>query len=243
MSLGELLAEDFETNGRDPLSPGFWALAVCRFGNWRMSRPRLVRPPLTAAYRFARQAAIALWGIDIPYNSTVGRRLRIDHHGGFFLGALSVGDDVIIRHTATIGLIRRGAHKAPVIGNGVEIGPGACIVGEVTVGDGAFIGPNTVVTQDIPAGAVALGNPGRLVELAKVVGAAGAREAQAPARLSPSSDGRAARSRARRASSDPRPVTSRGSAWRARARRSRGSSAPRSTGSSAAGDPWRARGS
>jgi serine O-acetyltransferase len=171
ITLRALLAEDFETHGRDPLSPGFWALAVCRFGNWRMSRPRYVRPPLTVAYRFARQAAIALWAIDIPYNSTVGRRLRIDHHGGFFLGALSVGDDVIIRHTATIGLIRRGARRAPVIGNRVEIGPGACIVGDVVVGDDAFIGPNTVVTTDVPAGSAALGNPSRIVELAKVIGA------------------------------------------------------------------------
>ncbi|HVX95962.1 MAG TPA: transferase [Polyangia bacterium] len=180
MRLRDLLKEDFETHGRDLLSPGFWALAICRFGNWRMSRPRYVRPPLTIAYRFGRQAAIALWGIDIPYNSTVGRRVRIDHHGGFFLGALSVGDDVVIRHTATIGLIRRGASRAPVIGSNVEIGPGACIVGDITVGDGAFIGPNTVVTQDVPAGAFALGNPGRLVDRARVIDAPPARAADAP---------------------------------------------------------------
>jgi serine O-acetyltransferase len=170
LSFFALLAEDFATHGRDPLSPGFWALAVCRFGNWRMSRSRFLRPPLTATYRFARQAVIALWAIDIPYNSRVGRRLRIDHHGGFFLGAFSVGDDVIVRHGATIGLIRRGADRAPVIGSGVEIGPGACIVGDITVGDGAFIGPNTVVTENVPPGATALGNPARLVDLAALVG-------------------------------------------------------------------------
>jgi serine O-acetyltransferase len=110
----------------------------------------------------------------------VGRRVRIDHHGGFFLGALSVGDDVVIRHTATIGLIRRGASRAPVIGSNVGIGPGACIVGDITVGDGAFIGPNTVVTQDVPAGAFALGNPGRLVDRARVIDAPPARAADAP---------------------------------------------------------------
>jgi serine O-acetyltransferase len=169
MSLRALLAEDFATHGHDPLSPGFWALAVCRFGNWRMSRPRYLRPPLTAAYRFARQAAVALWGIDLPYNSRIGRRLQIQHHGGFFLGARSVGDDVIIRHAATIGLANRHAHRAPQIGNRVEIGPGACIVGDISVGDDAFIGPNTVVATSVPAGATALGNPGRLVDLAKLV--------------------------------------------------------------------------
>jgi serine O-acetyltransferase len=170
ISFPALVAEDFATHGHDLLSPGFWALTVCRFGNWRMSvRPRVLRAPLTLAYRVAHEAAIALWAIDIPYNSRVGRRLRIMHHGGFFLGAWRVGDDVTIRHCATIGLIRRSADRSPVIGNRVEIGPGVCIVGDISVGDDAFIGANTVVTQSVPPGATALGNPGRLVDLAKVV--------------------------------------------------------------------------
>jgi serine O-acetyltransferase len=162
----ELLAEDFETQGRDWLSPGFWSLAICRFGNWRMSiRPRLLRPPLTVAYEVAHHTALALWGIDLPYNAQIGRRLRIIHHGGFFLGAWSVGDDVTIRHCATIGLKRRGADRSPTIGSRVEIGPGVCIVGDITVGDDVFIAPNSVVTQNVPSGATALGNPSRLVEL------------------------------------------------------------------------------
>jgi len=170
ISFPALIAEDFATHGHDPLSPGFWSLAVCRFGNWRMSvKPRALRGPLTMAYRAARHAVIALWGIDLPYNSQIGRRLRIVHHGGFFLGAWSVGDDVTIRHCATIGLIRRGDDRAPIIGDRVEIGPGACIVGDITVGDDAYVGPNAVVTQDVPPGATAFGNPGRLVNLADLL--------------------------------------------------------------------------
>jgi serine O-acetyltransferase len=166
----ELVAEDFETHGRDWLSPGFWSLAICRFGNWRMSiRSRALRPPLTVAYHMAHHAAIALWGIDVPYNTQIGRRLKIMHHGGFFLGAWAVGDDVTIRHCATIGLIRRGADRSPTIGSRVEIGPGVCIVGDITVGDDAYIAPNTVVTQSVPSGATALGNPGRLVDLDKIL--------------------------------------------------------------------------
>ncbi len=178
ISFRALIAEDFATHGRDLLSPGFLSLAIYRFGNWRMSvRPHL-RPPLTLAYRFAHQASIALWGIDLPYNSRVGRRFRIMHHGGFFLGAWSIGDDVTIRHCATIGLLRKGTDRSPVIGSRVEIGPGACIVGDISVGDDVFIGPNTVVTQSVAAGATVLGNPSRTVDLAKVL-------AEAPARPKP----------------------------------------------------------
>ncbi|HEX3698270.1 MAG TPA: transferase [Polyangia bacterium] len=170
ISFPALLAEDFDTHGRSLLSPGFWAVAVSRFGNWRMSvKPRALRPPLTVAYRLAHQVVIALWAIDLPYNARIGRRLRILHHGGFFLGARAMGDDVTIRHCATIGLIRKGADRSPIIGSRVEIGPGACIVGDISIGDDAFIGPNTVVAQDVPAGAMVLGNPARLVELSKVV--------------------------------------------------------------------------
>ncbi|MEA2701272.1 MAG: serine O-acetyltransferase [Myxococcales bacterium] len=170
ISFPALVAEDFATNGRSLLSPGFWALAVCRFGNWRMSvKPRGLRAPLTLAYRFAHKATIALWAIDLPYNARIGRRLRIIHHGGFFLGAWSVGDDVTVRHCATIGLIRRGADRSPRIGSRVEIGPGACIVGDIVIGDDVFVGANSVVTQSVPDGAAVLGNPARKVDLAKIL--------------------------------------------------------------------------
>ena len=47
-----LIAEDFRTHDRDPLQPGFWAVALHRFGNWRMGiRWKLVRAPLTLLYR------------------------------------------------------------------------------------------------------------------------------------------------------------------------------------------------
>jgi serine O-acetyltransferase len=170
ISFPALVAEDFTTNGRSLRSPGFWALAVCRFGNARMSvKSKVLRAPLTIAYRAAHQAVLALWAIELPYNARIGRRLRVLHHGGVWLGAWSVGDDVTIQNTTTIGLKRKGADRSPMIGNRVEIGPGACIVGDIKVGDDAFIGPNTVVTEDVPPGATVLGNPGRLVDLAKVL--------------------------------------------------------------------------
>ncbi len=165
ISFPALVAEDFRTHGRDLLSPGFWALTICRFGNWRMSVSPWLRPPLTLVYRFGHKAAITMWAIDLPYNARVGRRFRIMHHGAVFQGAWLIGDDVTLRHSATIGLIRRGADRAPKIGSRVEIGPGACIVGDVSVGDDVYIGPNSVVTQNVPSGAAVLGNPSRVVNL------------------------------------------------------------------------------
>jgi len=167
-----LLAEDFRTHGRDILSPGFWAVAVHRFGNWRMSvKAKPLRAPLTLAYRAAYYGVVALWGIDLPYNVKIGRRLRLGHHGCMVLGAGEIGDDVSVRHNITIGLSRRNETKVPKIGNGVEIGPGVCVVGDIQIGDGCFVGPNTVVNRNLPPNATVLGIPLRVVSQAELGGA------------------------------------------------------------------------
>jgi serine O-acetyltransferase len=164
MGLLSLLAEDFRTHGRDLLSPGFWTLSVHRFGNWRMSiKDKLLRAPITAVYRTAYQSVVALWGIDLPYNVKVGRRVRLGHHGCMVLGASEIGDDVIIQHSVTMGLSRRNDTELPKIGSRVEIGPGVCIAGGLRVGDGSYIGANTVVSRDVPANSVVLGIPMRFV--------------------------------------------------------------------------------
>jgi serine O-acetyltransferase len=166
-----LLAEDFRVHGSTLLAPGFWALAWHRLGNARMDvESPLARAPLSVIYRIGYHAIIAAFNIDLPYNAKIGRRFRIRHHGNVRLGARVVGDDVCIRHTATIGLASRAERSAsPVIGNRVEIGMGACIVGDIEIGDDAFIGPNSVVADDVPAGGAVLGVPARLVTLADLV--------------------------------------------------------------------------
>jgi len=164
VSLRSLLAEDFLRHGSSLASPGFWALAVHRLGNWRMDRPALVRWPLTAAYRAAHRSVIMLWGIDMPYCVPIGRRFRICHHGGVHLGAWSVGDDVTVRHSVTIGVagVAESTARSPVIGNNVELGPGATVIGTVSIGDGAYVGPNALVLEDVPDGATAFGVPARI---------------------------------------------------------------------------------
>ena len=53
---------------------------------------------------------------------------------------------------------------APVIGNHVMIGAGACVLGNVTIGDNAVIGANAVVTHDVPPNVVVAGNPSRIIK-------------------------------------------------------------------------------
>ena len=176
-----LIAEDFQTHERDLTAPGFWAVALHRLGNARMGvRSKLLRAPLTIAYHTAFTGLNWLWGIDLCYTVKLGRRVRIWHHGGSVIGARSIGDDVHIRHNTTLGLVSRSEPNKPIIGNRVDIGVGACILGGVTVGDDCVIGANSVVLKDLPAGATALGIPARPVNMKANGTSMGGERAAAP---------------------------------------------------------------
>jgi len=164
-----LVQEDFVTHERSFWSRGFWALFTHRFGNWRMDlSPRLLRAPFSFAYRVMREFVLWGAGISLDYTVVVGRRVRLWHHGGMVLGARRIGNDVHIRQNTTFGVARRGDHWSmkPVIGDGVEVGTGAVVIGAVEIGDGAIIGANAVVLEDVPSNTMAVGVPARLVRRA-----------------------------------------------------------------------------
>lgn len=165
MSLFELWAEDLCTHDGNLLDPGFWAVAVHRFGNWRMSiRQPLLRAPLTLIYDTAHRLVCWLWGLDLPYTVRLGRRVRLWHHGGMIFSARAIGDDVHLRHNTTMGVARRTEPwNKPVIGDRVDIGVGACILGNVEIGDDSVIGANAVVLESCPPGSVMVGVPARPV--------------------------------------------------------------------------------
>ena len=163
-----LVAEDRRTQEHGLGSQGFWALLVHRFGNRRMGLPKALRVPATLLYRVAYKLVQVLCGIDLPYPVRVGRRVRLEHFGGMILVAEAIGDDVTIRQNTTFGIKRvAGEHLRPTIGDGVDVGVGAVIIGGVTVGAGATVGANAVVIKDVPPGAVAVGVPARVIGQAR----------------------------------------------------------------------------
>jgi serine O-acetyltransferase len=165
IGLFKLIAEDFDTHDRSLGEAGFWAIALHRLGNARMDvRPRWLRAPLSATYNAAFVVTDWLLGIELPYTVRLGRRVRIWHHGGIVISARAIGNDVHIRHNTTLGVVRRNELGAvPIIGDGVDIGVGASILGPVTIGDGAAIGASSVVLHDVPPGATAVGAPARVI--------------------------------------------------------------------------------
>ena len=161
----KLLREDLRTHDGKIFEQGFWAVAVHRFGNWRMGWPRLLRPPLTLLYRFWFKWVEWTCGITLPYTVRLGRRVRIWHHGGMILHADRIGDDVHIRQNTTFGIARRDAlHQLPVIEDRVDLGCGVVVLGPVTVGHDSVIGANAVVVKDVPPHSLAVGVPAKVVK-------------------------------------------------------------------------------
>ena len=160
MSLWQLWREDYNTHGRDATLPGFRAVAGHRFGVWRLRlRPRLLRAPFTIYYRRMFRRHRNRYGIEIPHSVTLGRRVRVEHQSGIVVhGSAVIGDDVVLRQGVTIG--NRHLDRpddAPVIGNRVNIGSGAVILGAITIGDDVSIGSNAVVLDDVPSGSPVVG--------------------------------------------------------------------------------------
>ena len=160
-----IVKEDFQVHGQDFFSQGFWALFWHRFGNWRMSfKTKLVRAPMTLTYLIGSKATEWVCGIFLPYTVVVGRRVKLEHFGGMILVANTIGDDVIIRQNTTFGISNLNALQSrPDIGNGVEIGAGAVIIGGIEIGDNATIGANAVVVDDVPTDTVVGGVPARIL--------------------------------------------------------------------------------
>lgn len=164
LTLFQLIKEDWIAHGKDWTKPGFRAVAVHRFGVWRMQiQPFLLRVPFSILYKLLFRFVRNVYGIELPYSVKLGRRIIIEHqHGIVIHGAVVIGDDCIIRQGVTIGnRYLSKPHEAPILETNVNVGAGAKILGKVTIQHGASIGANAVVLNDIPANATAVGNPAK----------------------------------------------------------------------------------
>ncbi|MEM1245269.1 MAG: serine acetyltransferase [Acidobacteriota bacterium] len=159
------IREDWETYERDPFRQGLWVMLVYRFGRWRYGiRPRALRFPFSILYKLLKVASQIVSGIDLPCEVEMGRRVRIEHFGGIVIsGDTKLGDDVVLRNGVTIGLRHTGQRGAPRIGDRVDIGAGAKILGAIEIGDDVAIGANAVVIKDVPPNSIAVGIPARII--------------------------------------------------------------------------------
>ena len=152
---------DLRAHGGRWGAQGFWVMLVYRFGRWRYGvRPALLRKLLSLVYRVLYKLVQILTGVEMPCEVPVGRNFVIDHFGGIVIsGYAKFGDDCRIRNGVVVGLKRVDDPCAPTIGNNVDIGAGAKILGPIRIGNNVAIGANSVVLTDVPDDSVAVGVP------------------------------------------------------------------------------------
>ena len=154
------LRQDLETYRGDWSRQGFWVMVVYRFGRWRYS---IRSKPFSLLYKILYKFIQIITGIELPCEVEIGKNFRIDHFGGIIVsGFASFGDNCVIRDGVTVGLRRVDEPSAPRIGNNVDIGTGAKLLGGITIGDNVSIGANAVVLRDVPANSIAVGVPARI---------------------------------------------------------------------------------
>lgn len=139
-------------------------LLAFRFAQLMRSRPglsgRICYLPVATSYKLLTEW---LLGVEIPPSTQVGAGLRLRHGVGVVVNpAVIIGENVMLRHGVTLGN-RHEDSDCPVIGDGVELGAGATVIGAVTIGQSARIGAGAVVVTDVPPNGVARG-PKSLVE-------------------------------------------------------------------------------
>ncbi|KEO59225.1 serine O-acetyltransferase [Thioclava indica] len=142
---------------------GFQALQAYRVAHWLFVQGRR-----DMAY-FVQMRASELFGVDIHPGARIGRGVMMDHAHSIVIGETAVvGDNVSMLHSVTLGGTgKEDEDRHPKIGNGVLIGAGAKVLGNIKVGDNSRIAAGSVVLMDIPCCKTVAGVP------AKIVGDAG----------------------------------------------------------------------
>ncbi|PSS24764.1 Serine acetyltransferase [Actinidia chinensis var. chinensis] len=106
-----------------------------------------------------------VFAVDIHPGAKIGHGILLDHATGIVIGETAViGDNVTILHNVTLGGTGKvTGDRHPKVGDGVMIGAGTQILGNVKIGEGAKIGAGSVVLKEVPPNATSVGNPARLV--------------------------------------------------------------------------------
>jgi len=142
---------------------GYQALQSYRIAHWLWQQGRR-----DMSY-FVQMRTSEMFGVDIHPAARIGKGVMIDHAHSIVIGETAVvGDNVSMLHSVTLGGTgKEEQDRHPKIGNGVMIGAGAKVLGNIHVGDNSRIAAGSVVLMDVPCCKTVAGVP------AKIVGEAG----------------------------------------------------------------------
>lgn len=170
-NIGKLIKYDVEAvQKRDPAARGKFEILLTNQGVHAILSYRIAHLFYINGFKIVAkitsQLARFLTGIEIHPACFIGKGLLIDHGSGVVIGETTViGDDCTLFQGVTLGGTGKERGKRhPTLCNGVFVGAGAKILGNIEIGNNAKIGANAVVLSDVPDGATAVGVPARVID-------------------------------------------------------------------------------
>ncbi len=138
---------------------GYQAVQAYRIANWLWRQGRR-----DMAF-FVQMRVSEIFGVDIHPAARVGQGIMIDHAHSIVIGETAVvGDNVSMLHSVTLGGTgKEDGDRHPKIGDGVLIGAGAKVLGNIHVGANSRIAAGSVVLADVPCCKTVAGVPARIV--------------------------------------------------------------------------------
>lgn len=143
--------------------PGLHALWAHRVAHW------LWHHRLRLAARMLSHLTRGITGIEIHPGAQIGPGCFIDHGMGVVIGETAeIGANVTIYHGVTLGgSSTEPGKRHPTLHDGVVVGAGAAVLGDILIEANSRIGANAVVVKPVPPNAVVIGVPGQVVTRSK----------------------------------------------------------------------------
>jgi len=138
---------------------GYQAIQAYRVGHWLWTIGR------TDLAYFVQMRVSEVFGVDIHPAARMGRGIMVDHAHSIVIGETAVvGDNVSMLHSVTLGGTgKEDGDRHPKIGDGVMIGAGAKVLGNISVGHCSRIAAGSVVLEDVPPCTTVAGVPARVI--------------------------------------------------------------------------------
>lgn len=141
---------------------GFHAIQTHRLAHWALSKGRKD----FALYLQSRSSQV--FQTDINPHARFGRGIFMDHATGIVIGeTVEIGDDVSILQDVTLGGTgKEGGDRHPKVRNGVLVGAGAKVLGNIVIGACSRIAAGALVLKPVPPKTTVAGVPARVVGVA-----------------------------------------------------------------------------
>ena len=138
---------------------GFHALQIHRVAHWLWKQDRV------ALALYLQNRSSVIFGVDIHPAATIGKGIMLDHATGIVVGETAIiENNVSLLQGVTLGGTgKEGGDRHPKIRQGVMIGAGAKVLGNIEIGIGAKVGAGSVVLDAVPEHTTVAGVPAKVV--------------------------------------------------------------------------------